>query len=242
MSLRLIKGLLAAAFLALASVDVDSDSVQNTDTCTVSITVSGDDTFIYGAAGSLQGSGTLIPSAVTFNGDALTEIDSHVHFNGNIAISTWGLKNPDAGTHDLEFTWEINNHEIGCGGIALSGVDQTTPFGTPAEAEANDGPATVDVPSDTDELVIASVVAGSNPLTVTVGTIAWEEDPTGMSDFLGAAGSATASGASPTATVTWTIGLGGFDDRWAATGVSFKPAGEAPPVTTRRLPLMGAGK
>jgi hypothetical protein len=243
--LPVLIGLLCVpAFAQPTVVDADSTLVSSNTTCTVSLTVSGSDTFLYAGFG-IENSGTIFdapPSTVTYNGDSLTEIQSVTGDGGGtratMTISTWGRINPDAGTHDLVATWADTQTDLICGGATLSGVHQSSPLGTPNAGQADNGPATVDVTSATGELVLATVHAMSFALTEGAGqTGLWSQ--TGTTNSNGGGEGSSEAGAS-TVTMSWTIGASGFDDRWLISGVSIKPPGGAATAPTRSL--LGVGQ
>nr|NIO08774.1 hypothetical protein [Deltaproteobacteria bacterium]NIS70884.1 hypothetical protein [Pseudomonadota bacterium] len=92
-------------------------------------------------------------TGITFNGVPLTLVGTEAN-SDDARVEIWSLVNPDLGNHDVEITFNAALYRQAIAGVVtFSGVDQTSPLGTFASAEADGNLASVDVPSATDELV-----------------------------------------------------------------------------------------
>lgn len=92
---------------------------------TFNATVSGENIFMVLGCISVGG-GTPITSAPTFNGDSLVLISSGT--GGAQYWYTYGLVNPDAGTHQISVPWSDGEVEFACEAAVLSGVSQSSPY------------------------------------------------------------------------------------------------------------------
>jgi len=99
--------------------------------------------------------------------------------------------------------------------ISATGVDQTTPFGTPNTATgSSSGPATVDISAATDDLVVDGYSGYPEP-TVGAGQTSRVKDQITSDIWYG---SSTEAGAT-TVTMSWTLS---YSDAWTIGGVAFK--------------------
>ena len=204
---------------------------------------------------SISGSNRALVVAVCFNNNDFEEADTVVldPGGGNETSLTWlnnaagiisddgycamfGVANPPVGT----FTVQAKLCNPGCsspdatgGGEALiagawplTGVDQTTAFGTAVGADGASSTASVTVGSAIDDLVFA---AGWNEYYSSGNTM--DTSGTGIEDYKtsGDGGSSTdvsvgqhKAGEASDTTLTWTHNSNG--DKWAAIGVAVKPA------------------
>lgn len=166
---------------------------------TFSHTCSGTNRYICVGAGNYRPSTQNI-NTVTFNGVALSEV-YEAQAAQNLAY--WELVNPDATTANVVVTWSAAADEIAAGAVSCTNVHQTTPRrGTYAIANGSSTTATVNIASNTDDLVIDMVV-WDNPNGITGGasqTERWSrEDVDGYSSY----GQSTEPGAATT-TMSWT--------------------------------------
>ena len=99
-------------------------------------------------------SGHTLPSAVAWNGDALTR-----HYlsgtGGAQDMAVWYIVNPDTGTHAVTTVWADNSSEQQMAAMEFYGVDQTTPLG-----------AVVDSAVSSNTVTISSVVTARNDLAL----------------------------------------------------------------------------
>ena len=163
-------------------------------------------------------------TGVTYAGTAMTNIGTAA--NAPASASLWRLTAPATGANDVAITMNGGGVNIvGCA-ISLTGVDQTTPVGTGATATGATSPATVNVSSATDEMVVD--IVGVENQTATAG--AGQTDRcNALADINRGAGS-TEAGAG-TVTMSWTLGA---DAAWAIVGVSAKVAAAGGPPARMR--------
>lgn len=162
--------------------------------------------------------GDRIISGVTYNAVAMTNVWG---VNGTTWVRNegWRLTAPASGAHNVVVTYGGPCDQACAGAVTYSGVDQTTPIGTPASAGGASATASVAVTSATGEVVIGGV--SSDPETITpTGTQRWEVENVGSDTSYG---EQTYSGAA-SVTVQWNLGS---SDNWAVGGVSIKPSGAA---------------
>jgi hypothetical protein len=170
-------------------------------------------------------------SSVTYNGLALTSVDS-VASSDDARVEIWRLIAPPSGSYNVVITFSAPLSRAAVAGVmTFTGVHQTTPLGTFASASlqctAPCADPSVNVTSAVNELVFDTVACETcTSFTVGAGqTQGWNLDPLDGSRRSPGAGS-TKPGAA-TVTMSWTVGT---DDHWAIGGVSIKPSGGSAPV------------
>jgi hypothetical protein len=226
---------------AAIAVDAVSTNTGTGASLTISHTASGTNRLMLVAPQwNAGGSQVKVVTGVTYNGVPLTLVQ-HAEQSDDAATDIWMLVNPPTGgpynvvvTYDLAPAFE---HIAGV--ITFTGVDQTTPLGTPNwNSETRAGtlePASVAVSSLPGELVFATVASetpdfpgvtwqGGTPEHWNIGV-----GGTGPYNTVGAA--ATEPGAA-TVTMTWA----NVNDHWAAAGVSIKPAATNNPPSAPQTP------
>ena len=164
-------------------------------------------------------------TGVTYNGASLTEVGTGNN-SDDARVYIYSLVAPDSGTHNvvINFSDALNQGAI-AGIVTFTGVDQSTPLGTFVSAQDSDStPATVNIPSDSGELVFG--VASAEYEAFTAATSGqnehWRRSISGA-DTNGAGG--TDAGASPTVPMSWS--LDPSYNHWAIGGVSIKPSGSS---------------
>jgi MSHA pilin protein MshD len=136
-------------------------------------------------------------------------------------IYIFGLSSPPQGTFTIRVTFNnAINSGTGAHVVAypLSGVNTSTPFGTPGTAQ-NDGQGAVTVPSASGELVLAGMAAEYKGTSTVASPAVEDRDLVINSDH--SLATAHRDGAGPNVTFNWSGG--GSGDHWAAAGVSVKP-------------------
>lgn len=204
--------------------DAASSSAGNgTNTVTWSHTVApGSDRYLSVLVDSYFADGEV--TGVTFNGVALSNVGSYSANDPRASI--WGLVAPDTGTHDVTVTFAGAASSNGaCYAMSFTGVNQTTPTGTFASANATSTTPSVTSPDTDANGMIVSVVAdyGGSTITVNSGTTrasayAWTQ-------------ATTQSGG--TATTSWTCA----SDLWTACCVLLKPSVALSNVVLRQEPV-----
>lgn len=153
-------------------------------------------------------------TSITYNGSA-TGISQIATDSSRLEI--WGLKAPTSGTHDVVVTWAGSN-DCAVGVMTFSGVNQTTPSGTGADATGSSTAPSVTVSSATGELVVGLLMNNFNA-TMTAGsgvTDKWNQGASGS--FATAAGGYKLGAASTV--FAWTLGS---SQAWEILAVPLKP-------------------
>ena len=135
-------------------------------TLTISHTVS--DTYSNGMIVVFIAAGSA-PSGVTFNGDALTQLDTQV--NGSTGAHIWYRVAPDVATGNVVITFSGSTHAAATV-LSLYNVDQSTPFGTAVKGTGTSTGAqpSLDVTTTVGDLVIDVVAGESSVLSSVAGT------------------------------------------------------------------------
>lgn len=157
------------------------------------------------------------PTGVTYNSVAMTLISHSVDPGASVGrASLYRLVAPATGSNNVVITTAASE-EITAAAINLTGVDQTTPTGTPTIEASGDG--SIAVASAVGELVMDCVTYFNTTPTAT-GSLVWQENNAGAAQS--GAGQSKAGAASVTMDWgSWGGSAGG------QVGVSFKPAGAA---------------
>lgn len=195
---------------------------------TASFAVAGD----YLLVGVINSDGSpTAPTSVKWGGaggTAMTQIGTTITLGSFGRMTWWELKAPTVQTSTAIATWAGNQGEKGIIAVAYSGVDQTTPKGTVAQAEAASSAAiTVNAVSVAGDLVVdfagfLDTGGGNRTLLVGAGQTSRQEiEGTDLgSDGCGAS-EETAAGVSTT--MSWTISSASIDE-WGTFAVALKAA------------------
>lgn len=174
---------------------------------------------------------SIFVSGITFNGDSLsylpnsyTELED-VSQGSFLGTELWGLLNPDEGTFTLQVSFNGTVLETAITAYTVNGVDGTTPVGTGANASGTDATPTVNVTSQTDGMVIDSVVASGLAGSMSVGAGQTERQNTFIGGY-GIHGSSNEAGAA-SVTMSWSLGAA---EEWVIGAVPINPL-SAPPLT-----------
>ncbi|MBW7866243.1 MAG: DUF11 domain-containing protein, partial [Candidatus Hydrogenedentes bacterium] len=164
-------------------------------------------------------------SSVTYGGQSLTQV---VWRAQNEAISEiWGLTAPPsgAGTVVVSFTGTETADSAVVGVATFTGVDQTTPLGTPASAQVNGTSLSVNVVSETGGMVFDTLAVDDGRVsTVNAGqTQRWNARTESGDDGIRGAASTKPGAASVNTGWTW------VNTDWAA--LCAVPIRPAPPVS-----------
>lgn len=229
----LLIGLSAHGAIAFDAQATPAFSTANVATLsTAGFTISGANRILI--VGVLSGAGTPVdPTTVKAGGCSgtnMTQVGSTVNVGGNVKLTMWRLTSTQGlgtGSTVVCVAWPSNQDETGIVAASYTGVDQTTPLGTPATATVTSSAApTVNVTSATGELVVDVVGfldSGGANRTLTVGagqTSRGEVEGANLgSEGLGTSEEAGAA----TTTMSWTISAA--IDAWGIIGVPLKAAG-----------------
>lgn len=204
--------------MALA-VDATSSGSAAATSCTVSHTVSGSDRLIYACCSIIMVSSSDTITA-TYNGAAMTEVATGAQ---SASGDTWVTKifrriAPDTGAHDIVVSTDnAGGAHFAVGGISFTGGNQSSPEGSAVEAEGSSSPATVNVSSASDEIVIDAVLMlGTAGLTPGGGQTGFASAVLASAVDTGASYE-TGSG---TTTMSWTS----TDTAWQIAAIPVKPS------------------
>lgn len=242
----LLLALLLCAQPAAAAVDctiVSGKTAQSgsVNTLTVAgVAVTGSNTLLLIDTGTGDASPANV-SSVTWNGSGVgvTQLSAQT-FGAFFKQEVWYLLGP-SGTHDVVVTWAASQSAVLVGVKVCSGVNQGTPFGTPALAEGGLGSqlATVNVSSAANEVVVDAVFVpsvGIGGVTMNPGVGQAELYEVQEANSLdGLAGSWETGAATTTMSYTWDA----TDRAWGTIAVGVKPAAAASSCQSRSL--LGVG-
>lgn len=171
-------------------------------------------------ATSPHNTSTVTYHAVSFTAENFDLLNSFAHVSGHY------LKAPDTGSaFNIIATLAAADDEVIAGGASYTGVDQTTPIGTPNSATGATATPTVNITSASGELVVDAIYhaqwAAGTAHTAGAGQTA-RVDVADSGDGNGFLGMSEEAGA---ASVTMSWSTGPATQAWAIGGVSLKPAG-----------------
>ena len=188
-------------------------------------TTSGTNRLLYVGVTTVDDSVT----GVTYNGVAMTLIDSQAASTGDSKVTTFYLVNPTSGSNTVEVT--LGGSEIANGSyaaaVSLTGVDQTSPLDASNKAQA----ATVDVTVVAAQSWVIDTFARLASTVVTVGAGQTERWNAASDLGLRVAGSTEPNVSAGAVTMNWT----GGSYAPCIVAASFKPA---PPVIGNPIGLL----
>ena len=169
-------------------------------------------------------------SGMTWNGSALTQLQTHLD-SSTTRVSIWYKKAPAAGTFNMVAT-ATNDLNTTCHVLTLTGVDQTTTFGTAVTGNSTNSVPSVTVTTASGELVVD--IVGWN---VSAGTAAGANQT--QRDIARTVGSTTSS-------ISTQAGVDGGVMSWVQNGTAgwvqiAVPVKAAASATTCARALMGVG-
>ena len=184
-------------------------------------------------------------SSVTYGGAALARVTGLTAPNsadGGL-VDIWYRLAPTEGTANIVVTLADVHAILLTGAVDFTGVDQTTPFGTPATATGTAATITVNISSATGELVVDAVKSfrtGNTALSPGANQTEHVDINSGATDSHAVS---TEAGAA-TVTMSWTYTDGTLTDySWATAGVSLKPsAGASAPLAFHEHLGQGIGR
>lgn len=218
--------------MAVAYDNANSGTGNTTSSVTFAITCGASANLLWVGAGS-GATAPHLTSSVTYHsvgmtGEVLDAVTGHAHVSGHY------LKAPDTGSlYDVVVTLTGSDDEVICGAVSYSGVDQTTPVGTPNDTGNTTGQPSVSIASAIGELVVDAMYwadwqtgkttnSGQTSVRVNVGNSGDGYGWLGMSEKAGAA--SVAMTWSSDAVINWRIG-----------GISLKPTASTTPITVNTL-------
>lgn len=154
-------------------------------------------------------------SSVTYGGTALTLVIYQPGYYSDEKSYIYQLVAPVSGAADVVVTLSSSAGTV-VGVMTFTGVNQTTPLGTPAGNTGSGSLVTVDISSGANELVFDTLMVYPRTLTVGAGqTERWDITDTNCK------GAASTEPGAATVTMSWTLGS---STSWGTCGVSIKPA------------------
>ena len=206
---------------------------------TFSHTPAGSNRWLFVGAGGLGFPAIPTVTGVTFNGVAMTNLWSGRYNDASLDIRTtgWGLIAPAASAQNVVITYSGSQAEAAGTAVSFTGVDQTTATGTAATATGTTDPATVNVSSAADEIVVDFVYFAQPAITAGASQTSRNEQEN--INFASAGGSSTEPGGT-TVTMSWSAGTGGYSDKSAIGAIAIKPTGGGggAPAMVRRNPII----
>jgi uncharacterized repeat protein (TIGR01451 family) len=182
--------------------------------------------------GTSNRDGNKTVTSVTYGVSSLTRI-GYQNGPGNTArMELWYLLAPASGTADIVVTWNGSN-AVAAGAVSFTGVDQATPLGAFASAQGNTSSASVAVSSATGDVVIDTIAATGDAVSLTAGgsqTVQWNVGSGTAGGDVRAAGS-TKPGAS-SVTMSWTLGA---SKQWGLGAVALHAAPTPPNITMTKV-------
>jgi len=217
----LLAGLMRDAAGAIALRNANGTQGTGVSSLTWSHTVaSGSDRLLIVRIANIDS--TVSVSNVTYGGAALTQLQSSTSGSGtsHVRASLWYLVAPTVGTANVVVTLSGSTRVQGYSND-LSGVSQTTPFGTPVTTTGTNNALSVTATGATGDLMMDVAAAQGGAGTATAGAgqtaITGSTGPT-ANDVLGM-GSTKAGAAS--VTLTWSTTA---SSPWVSIGVAIKQA------------------
>lgn len=212
--------------MAIAFVAATTASTATYDpSLTLSVVVSSGSNLLLFVAVNQRGGTANDPTGITYGGTALTMVSSSsVKAGGNPSWgSFWTLIAPTVGTANLVVTTPSGGAKLVVVATTYTGVDQTTPVGTPATTTGSGASQSATVSSATGEVVIGALIhADGSTIAVTDGG---SQTRRALVDTGSGGGDcdievSEKAGASSTV-VSWTTSPA---IAWGTTGVALKPA------------------
>lgn len=112
------------------------------------------------------------PTGVTYNAVSMTKIAERAYSSSN-GVTLWGLVAPAAGANNVVVSWGSGTaNPRSAGALSFSGVDASTPVGTPTDGgSAGSSAPSIAVASASGELVVDAVCIWQDSATATTGTV-----------------------------------------------------------------------
>lgn len=208
---------------AAPTYDNHTTSSQNSGTSmSFSHTVSGDNRVLLVALAYRAATNpTAEATSVTYNGDALTQLDRSQ--NTDRSTELWYLTAPDVGSNTVSITMSADPEAMVGTAVSYTGVNQVDPVGTAAGNTGSSTSPSVTVTTSGDETVVGVHSyypnGGANSLSVdSPGTETW--DVTSPDNNIGSSG-AEQDASTTSTTINWTATQ---SFTWASSAVPLNPA------------------
>jgi hypothetical protein len=220
------------------------NAVANTTLSTAAFLVGGSNRVLYAFVAS--GAGTPVdPSTVKWNTtESLSKLSITLNEGSNGKFSVWRLIAPSAVSSTVDVVWPSNQDERLVIGVSTKDAHQTAPEGTIATATGTDTAPTVNATTVSGDLVLDGVffldIAGFSRTLTQGGSQTLRKKIDGADIVFEGEGSSTATAASSSTTMSWTIS--GVVTAWGifAFSVNAAPAAPAagPPQLGRNIYVM----
>ncbi|HWO20246.1 MAG TPA: hypothetical protein VNO30_15865 [Kofleriaceae bacterium] len=162
-------------------------------------------------------------TGVTYSGLALTRITTIVGTPCGMLTTRsdqWQLVAPPDGAHDVVVTLAGTANTVHSGALAFTGIDQTTPVRASAIARGDGTQSSVDVASQSGDLIVNTVGQGGGIVASGAGqTERFKRNASGDNTLDNSAAS-TAAAAGTTTTMTWAFTV---TDEWQTISSALKP-------------------
>jgi hypothetical protein len=203
---------MAVAFDAASTAKGTTGSFTFSHTCTGSNLI-----LTVGVAINAAASATV--NAVTYNGVALTKVDSIAN---SISSDLWYLVGPATGAHSIVVALSASGAMTVCNAASYTGVSQSTPLGTKVTASGNSNTPSVTVTSATGQLVVDSVAQNSanGTATLTAGSGQTQRGNDRQFSAFGVIGAMSEEAGAASVVMDWS---GSNSTTWATIGVPLKP-------------------
>lgn len=192
-------------------------------------TCTGSERLLVAAVAVSNGTDTGITTTATYNGVSMTSVGL-IHSNNGTAgyIQMFRLIAPATGANTVLVTASTSVSDLSAGSVSFTGVDQTTPLGTPVTA-ASTGTPTVAVTGTTAGNMVIDAVCNGSDITSSNQTQRWLRNTSGNSAAGNGAQSTAAAGGSVTMSYAVT------SDWYGILGVEVLAVGGSSPQTTANL-------
>lgn len=204
-------------------------SATATNTVSWSHTCSGSSRLLIAAVAVGQNPDTGITTSATYNSVAMTSVGVvHANNSGSGYVQMFRLVNPASGANTVAVTASTTVNALSAGSVSFTGVDQTTPIGTPATAFGFSTTPSVAVTGTTaGNMVIDAMVTGTG-VTSSTQTLRWSRITN--TDTAGGIGASATADAGGSVTMSYSI----TSDWWGI--VAVEVLAEASGITERFAP------
>lgn len=183
-----------------------------------------------------DGTAGIAINSVTYGGIPLTLVGSR-NSDQEVRTQIWRLINPASGTANVVVngTGIASGDAVHVGATTFTGVNQTTPLGTLANAIGTGTSASVVTASAAGELVFATLsLDDSRTATSAAGQTDLWNAIAGTANTDGVRSVASTKAGAASVTTSWTTG----SDAWAALAVSVKPALSSTTLSFTQTPVL----
>lgn len=183
-----------------------------------------------------DGTAGIAINTVTYGGVPLTLVGSR-NSDQEVCTQIWRLINPASGTANIVVngTGIASGDAVHVGATTFTGVNQTTPLGTLANAIGTGTTASVTATSAVGEIVFATLSLDDSRLAVSgAGQVDLWNGFAGTLSSDGVRSVASLKAGAASVASTWTTG----SDAWAALAVSIKPALASTTVSFTQTPVL----